>query len=145
MEADAPPPLALAMRILSLALLALALAGCASAPRATDPAARDVVVDGVSLLGVWDAIGALDDPEEDADLRSGLLIETLTINPRGRATLSGEDRRAETGHVSLQGRVRGREIRFEGLPGAGRLAVREDGRLVLTNPSGQRTLYQRRR
>lgn len=135
------------MRLLSLLLLALVLAGCAPSGStvATDPAVRDVVVDGVSLLGVWDAVGALDEPDVDSDLRSGLLTETLTINPRGRATLSGEDRRAGTGRITLNGQIHGDEIRFDDLPGAGQLAVRNDGRLVVTDPRGHRTVYQRRR
>jgi hypothetical protein len=135
--------------LLALALLA---AGCASsrtdAPKG-DPmerdeiVERDVLVDGVSLLGVWRAVGALDEPDVDNDLRSGMLTETLVINPRGRATLTGEDQRAGTGRVTLDGRISGNRLTFDGLPGAATIDVRSDGRIVVTDPRGRRTVYER--
>lgn len=133
-------------------LLAVALAGCApTSPTATpgdpppreDVAERDVIVDGVSLLGVWHAVGALDEPDADRDLRSGMLTETLVINPRGRATLSGEDRRAGTGHQSFEGRITGNQLAFDGMPGAATISVRSDGRIVVTDPRDRRTVYER--
>ena len=104
---------------------------------------RDVIVDGVSLLGVWNAVGALDEPDVDDDLRSGVLTETLVINPRGRIVLSGEDSRATAGHQRYEGQIDGSRLAFDGLPGIARLAVRSDGRLVMTDPRGRRTVYER--
>lgn len=133
-------------------LLALLVAGCAStrpdAPRTdTTPrepvAERDVILDGVSLLGVWNAVGALDEPDVDADLRSGDLTETLVVNPRGRVTLTGEDRDAGTGRMSFEGRITGDRIAFADLPGEGTITVRSDGRIVVTDPRGNRTVYER--
>jgi hypothetical protein len=134
---------------LTLALLA---AGCATprpeAPR-TDPppretsADRDVILDGVSLLGVWNAVGALDEPDVDTALRSGDLTETLVVSPRGRVTLSGEDRDAGTGRMSFEGRITGDRITFDDLPGEGRITVRSDGRIVVADPRGNRTVYER--
>lgn len=140
------------MRRASL-VLALLITGCASTPQtgssSSDPmqrpeiVERDVVVDGVSLLGVWDAVGALDEPDVDDDLRNGALTETLVVNPRGRVVLSGEDARADTGRQSFEGRVDGNRIAFDGLPGVATISVRSDGRLVVTDPLGRRTVYER--
>jgi hypothetical protein len=142
------------MRPCSAALLTLALlaAGCASsrtdAPKG-DPmereeiVERDVILDGVSLLGVWNAVGALDEPDVDSDLRSGVLTETLVVNPRGRATLTGVDERAGTGRVSLDGRISGDRLTFDDLPGAATIGLRSDGRIVVTDPRGRRTVYER--
>lgn len=141
------------MRIAPLFLLLAALvAGCASsqpeAPRTdTTPTEtvdeRDVILDGVSLLGVWNAVGALDEPDVDDDLRSGDLTETLIVNPRGRVTLSGEDRDAGTGRMSFEGHITGNRIAFDDLPGEGTITVRSDGRIVVTDPRGNRTVYER--
>jgi hypothetical protein len=135
-----------------LLLLAALVTGCATsqpdAPRTdTTPrepiAERDVILDGVSLLGVWNAVGALDEPDVDADLRSGDLTETLIVNPRGRVTLTGEDRDADTGRMRFEGRITGDRIAFDDLPGEGTITVRSDGRIVVTDPRGNRTVYER--
>jgi hypothetical protein len=126
-------------------LAALLLAGCAPTAPTAPTAASDVVLDGVSVLGAWEAIGAPDQPEVDSDLRSGQLTRMLVINPYGRVTLSGEDRRAGTGRTSYEGRLRGRSLTFEGLPGTATLEARTNNRLVLTDPGNNRTVYRRRR
>jgi hypothetical protein len=135
-----------------LFVLAVLAAGCAStqpeAPRTNtsqpaDSADRDVTLDGVSLLGVWNAVGALDEPDVDNDLRNGVLTETLVVNPRGRVTLTGEDRNASTGRMSFEGRITGDRIAFDDLPGEGRITVRSDGRIVITDPRNNRTVYER--
>ena len=134
-------------------LLTVPLAGCAStSPQGapgSDPTQRpeiverDVIVDGVSVLGVWHAVGALDEPDVDNDLRSGMLTEMLVVNPRGLATLTGEDRRTDAGHQSFEGRISGNELTFDGLPGRATIDVRNDGRIVVTDPRGRRTVYER--
>lgn len=140
--------------LLFLALfLALPFAGCATTSPTGTPGSdpmereeiveRDVIVDGVSILGVWNAVGALDEPGVDSDLRSGMLTETLVINPRGRATLSGEDRRTDAGRQSFDGRIEGNELAFDDLPGRATIDVRNDGRIVVTDPRGRRTVYER--
>lgn len=132
--------------------LVLFAAGCTPTSRtasSSDPmqrpeiVERDVIVDGVSILGVWNAVGALDEPDVDADLRSNVLTETLVVNPRGRVTLAGEDARADTGRQQFEGRVDGNRITFDGLPGTATVGVRSDGRLVVTDPLGRRTVYER--
>ena len=144
-------------RLALFVTLVLALAGCATQSSTVqtggtsggDPmqrpeiVERDVIVDGVSLLGVWKAIGALDEPEVDDDLRRGLMTETLVVNPRGRAVLSGEDDRAAAGHLSYEGQISGNLLAFRDLDGAARLNVRSDGRLIVTDPLGRRTVYER--
>lgn len=138
------------MRLLPLVLLltaSLLAAGCAAPGATTEPApgtGRDVLVGGTSILGIWDAVGALDEPDVDDDLRSGLLTETLIVNPYGRVTLTGVDEREGSGPVSFSGRIQGSSVEFDGLPGRGQLEVRGDGRLVLTDPRGNRTVYERR-
>ena len=134
-------------------LLALPLAGCASTASTGTPGGdptqrdeiveRDVIVDGVSILGVWNAVGALDEPDVDNDLRSGMLTETLVVNPRGLATLSGEDQRLDTGRQSFDGQISGNRLAFDDLPGAATIDVRNDGRIVVTDPRGRRTVYER--
>ena len=127
-----------------LALLLL-LAGCTATERSAGPAPEgDVVIDGASVLGAWEAVGAPDQAGVDADLRNGVLTRRLVFNPYGRVTLSGEDRRAGAGLTTFRGRVSGRAVTFEGLDGAARVAVRADGTLVLTDPGGNRTVYRRR-
>jgi len=139
----------------SALLLALALfaAGCAitqpapprtnTSPPAEDSGERDVMLDGISLLGVWNAVGALDEPDVDNDLRSDVLTEVLVVNPSGYVTLTGEDRDAGTGRMSFDGRITGDRIAFADLPGEGRITVRSDGRIVVTDPRGNRTVYER--
>ncbi len=134
-------------------LLALPLVGCGTtSPTGTpggDPTQRgeiverDVIVEGVSILGVWNAVGALDEPDVDNDLRSGMLSEMLVVNPRGRATLSGEDHRTDAGRQSFDGRITGNRLTFDGLPGTATIGVRNDGRIVVTDPRGRRTVYER--
>ena len=149
------------MRFLSLFPALLLLAGCASTSSPStsgtsgpsgergDPmqrpeiVERDVIVDGVSILGVWNAIGALDEPDVDDDLRGGVLTETLVVNPRGRAVLAGEDDRADTDRQSFEGQIDGNRLAFDGLPGVATLTVRSDGRLLMTDPRGRRTVYER--
>jgi hypothetical protein len=126
-------------------LAALLLAACAPTAPTAPTAASDVVLDGISVLGAWEAIGAPDQPEVDSDLRNGQLTRMLVINPYGRVTLSGEDRRAGTGRTSFEGRLRGRSLTFEGLPGTATLEARTSNRLVLTDPGKNRTVYRRRR
>ncbi len=112
-------------------------------PPPSEEPGGDVVLDGVSVLGEWTAIGALDEPDADADLRSGLLIKRLTVQPGGRATLTGEDRRAGTGQETYDGRITGNRLDFDDLPGEALLSLRTDGRLVLADPRGRQTVYER--
>ena len=116
--------------------LALLVAGCATtqpeAPRPNTPppvesSDRDVLLDGISLLGVW----------------NGVLTEILVVNPGGLVALTGEDRDAGTGRMSFDGRITGDRIAFDDLPGEGRITVRSDGRIVVTDPRGNRTVYER--
>ncbi len=150
------------MRLSAFVLLAALVAGCVtsspprtsgggvtgdpppSAPPAADPSpGADVLLDGVSVLGTWVAVGALDEPEADGDLRSGLLVRHLTVERGGAAMLSGEDRRAGTEPETYAGRITGSRLAFDDLPGEARLGLRTDGRLVFTDPRGRRTVYER--
>ncbi len=120
------------------------LPGCTATGSTAEVAPEgDVVIDGVSVLGAWEAVGAPDQAGVDADLRNGALTRRLVFNPYGRVTLSGEDRRAGTGLTAFRGRVSGRTVTFEGLDGTARVATRTDGTLVLTDPGGNRTVYRR--
>lgn len=134
------------MRFAALPLvLFLFLAACAPTAPTAPTAASDVRVDGVSILGAWNAVGAPDQSDVDSDIRSGQLTRMLVFNPYGRVTLTGEDRRAGTGRISYEGRITGRNVRFDELPGQARVDMRSDGTLALTDPGGNRTIYRRRR
>lgn len=131
-------------RILFLgALLGLLITGCAPDPQRTIVDAGDVRVDGHSVLGAWNAIGAPDQAEIDRDLRSGMLSRMLVFNPYGRVTLSGSDRREGSGAVTFEGRIRGNEITFADLPGTARVSLRNHRTLEFTDPRGNRTIYRR--
>lgn len=102
-----------------------------------------MLLDGVSITGPWIAVGALDEPEADRDLRSGMLVRRLTVERGGHAMLSGEDRRVGTEPEYYEGRVSGTRLTFDDLPGEATLDIRSDGRLVFTDPRGRRTIYER--
>ncbi len=141
--------------------LALLVAGCAptAPPRAAgggvpstappadmpppDAPAAEVLLSGIAITGEWTAVGALDEPEADRDLRSGMLARRLTIERGGHAMLWGEDRRAGTEPEYYEGSVTGNALTFDDLPGEATLEIRSDGRLVFTDPRGRRTIYER--
>lgn len=133
------------MRALALTILAAALlAACAPRPAVSPTAESDVRVDGVSVLGAWDAIGAPDQPDIDRDIRRGTLTRTLIFNPYNRVRLLGEDRREGSGLVTYDGRLQANRLTFEGLPGTATLRLRNANTLELTDPGGNRTVYRRR-
>lgn len=127
---------------LALALLVSACATQQAGPAPDGP--QDVRLDGVSIIGAWQAVGAPDDAQADADLRSGTLERTLVVNPRGYVTLTGVDRRASAQRVTYRGRLTGHALRFDDLEGTATLGV-QGTRLVLTDPRGRRTVYRRNR
>ncbi|MEM1042343.1 MAG: hypothetical protein AAGI91_06890 [Bacteroidota bacterium] len=151
------------MRLFAFLLLALVLAGCGStssprvggggvpasepppdpAPPADAASSADVLIGSVSITGEWTAVGALDEPDADTDLRSGMLVRRLTVERGGAAILSGEDRRAGTQPEYYDGQVTGNALTFDDLPGEATLEIRSDGRLVFTDPRGRRTVYER--
>lgn len=130
-----------------LVLLALLLASGAAA-QPPDPAgqpspllpSRDVTLDGVSIVGKWVAVEIYGDRAARQDLRDGHLAKTLVVNPRGRAALSGWDRRTGGAPEAFIGQVAGTRLRLNGLSGEGRLAVRAN-RLRLHDPTGVTTVY----
>ena len=151
------------MRSIRLASLAaaLVLAGCsqsqeladrtspppapAATPVAESPAGggsgfRDVTIDGVSILGTWYAVEILDDAQASSDLAAGTMEMTLLVQPGGRSTLTGEDRRQGSGRVSFAGIVEGNSISFDGMDGSGTLSL-SGRRLILREPSGRSTVY----
>lgn len=132
---------------LTIAALLLFLAGCATPAHgpssSSDPAVRDVLLDGVSVLGAWVAIGAPDQADIDEDLREGVLTRMLVINPYGRVVLSGEDRRENSGQISYEGRLAGSRLAFDDLPGIARLELRDNRTLQMTDPGGNRTIYRK--
>lgn len=133
----------------------LALIGCAPAPppaervsasprgAAAGAPERDVVVDGVSVVGRWRAVEVADDPQATRDLRDGTLEIVLVVNPTGHAILRGADRRDGGGTpAAYSGRLDGDRLALRGLPGAAHVAVW--GRhLVLDDPRGRRTVFVR--
>ncbi|HYE95435.1 MAG TPA: hypothetical protein VD962_04450 [Rubricoccaceae bacterium] len=128
--------------LLVLSLLFLA-AGCAPAyAPGPAPGGSEPVIDGVVVVGAWDAVEVLGDPEATRDLERDVLVKTLTITAGGRVTLSGVDRRAGGGTQTYRGQLDGRRVTFEGLSGSAILRVVR-GRLHLEDPFGVTTVYRR--
>ena len=132
----------------TLLLLSFVLASGASA-QALDPLGspspllshRDVLVDGTSAVGRWVAVEVLGDRTASGDLERSRLTKVLVINPTGRATLRGWDRRLNGGRPeAFIGRVYGNELRLDDLPGMARLQLQRQ-RLYLTDPGGTTTVY----
>lgn len=100
------------------------------------------MLDGAVLSGRWDAVAALDDADANADLQSGDLVRQLVFYPLGRVVLTGIDRSVSDARRTFEGRVSGRSLQFDAFDGAATLRM-DGGRLVLTDPRGQRTVYER--
>lgn len=132
--------------IFTISALLLFIAGCASAPHGSSPsdsASSDVLLEGQSILGAWVAVGAPDQADIDDDIREGILTRMLVVNPYGRVTLTGEDRRENAGQVTYEGRLAGSRLAFDDLPGVARLELRDTRTLQMTDPGGNRTVYRR--
>ncbi|MEM1054923.1 MAG: hypothetical protein AAGI52_05310 [Bacteroidota bacterium] len=150
------------MRFLLLALLPL-LAACGSSPApyiapplppaavpaVVDPSgvrsallpSRDVVLEDISIVGRWEAVSVVDDPDATEDLQTGILAKTLIINPTGQAILRGWDQREAGGQeASFSGQITGASLRIGELPGAATLYLSDD-HLLVTDPSGTTTVY----
>ena len=98
-------------------LIAFAIGCGGSAPRdaARGMVGSDVVLDGVSILGAWEAVEVLNDPAATRDLESGALEMTLLIMPNGRATLTGNDHReGDARHVQWAHPARPDHVRRDG-------------------------------
>lgn len=106
------------------------------------PAAAQAV-DGVPVTGRWLALSVRGDAEASADLARGRLEKVLVVHPGGRVLLRGTDReRGEGRSPQFTGRLAGRFLRLDGLPGTARLHA-EGRRLVLTDPRGAQTVFLR--
>ncbi|MDX1438921.1 MAG: hypothetical protein R3284_03360 [Rubricoccaceae bacterium] len=102
----------------------------------------DVMIDGVSVLGAWNALEIIGDEQATADLNSGIMKMTLLIQPNGRATLTGIDNREGTGNVRFNGRISGNQLALDGLEGSATLFM-SGRRLILRDPRGRSTVYIR--
>lgn len=124
------------------ALLLLAFTAASTAQVSPE---RDVVLDGRSVVGRWQAIEVVGDAAATADLRRGLLSTVLVVNPTGHAILRGEDRRGEAGRPTrFTGYVHGDRLRLPALAGEAELAL-YGRRLHLVDPRGRRTVFVRER
>ena len=121
---------------------ALLLAALVALSAAALPAAAQSV-DGLPLVGRWLALSVRGDDAATADLAFGRLEKVLVVHPGGRVLLRGTDHVLGEGRSpQFSGRLRGRRLRFDGLPGTATL--RADGRrLVFTDPRGVETLFLR--
>ena len=128
------------------ALLLAALAAAASGPVAAQvPHARDVRLDGQSIVGRWWAVEVVGDDEATDDLRRGTLTTALVVNPTGHVILRGSDRRQGGGAASaFSGRINGDRVRFKDLPGEAEVEWL-GGRLHFVDPRGRRTVFVRER
>lgn len=101
---------------------------------------RDVTIQGVSILGTWYAVEVLEDAGATHDLELGTMEMTLLVQPNGRSTLTGVDRREGDGRVSFNGIIEGTRISFDGMDGNGTLSM-SGRRLILRDPRGRSTVY----
>lgn len=116
----------------------------ANAPAAPPSAERDVVLDGVSVVGRWHAVEVDGDAQATADLARGTLTTVLVINPTGHVILRGTDTRQGRGApASFSGYVVNGRLRFSGLEGEA-LLDRHGRALHLIDPRGRRTVFVRR-
>ncbi len=113
----------------------------ADAPEEGGAGFRDVTLDGVSILGTWYAVQVLKDAEATRDLEAGTMEMTLLVQPNGRSTLTGVDRREGSGRVSFTGIIEGNSISFDGMDGSGTLSM-SGRRLILRDPTGRSTVYE---
>ena len=102
---------------------------------------RDVTLEGISILGTWYAVEVLEDAEATRDLEVGTMEMTLLVQPNGRSTLTGVDRREGSGRVSFTGIIEGNSISFDGMDGSGTLSM-SGRRLILRDPRGRSTVYE---
>lgn len=102
---------------------------------------RDVMIEGVSILGTWYAVEVLEDTDATRDLDAGAMEMTLLVQPNGRSTLTGFDRRQGSGLVSFTGIIEGNRISFDGMDGQGTLSL-SGRRLILEDPRGRSTVYE---
>lgn len=114
-------------------LLLLLFAGTASSQ----------TVDGLPVVGRWLALSVRGDDAATADLTFGRLEKVLVVHPGGRVLLRGTDRVLGEGRSpQFSGRLHGRRLRFDDLPGTAMLHA--DGqRLRLTDPRGVETVFLR--
>lgn len=101
---------------------------------------RDVTIDGTSIVGTWYATEILEDAAATRDLEEGTMEMTLLVQPNGRATLTGVDRREGSGRVSFTGIIENHRISFDGMDGSGTLSM-SGRRLILQDPRGRSTVY----
>lgn len=129
------------------ALLLLVAAGpvlAQSTVSAVQPA-RDVRIDGQSVVGRWRAIEVARDPGATADLQRGTLTMTLVVNPTGHVILRGADRREGRGAPSaFSGRLTDTRLELTGLDGTAEVEM-FGWRLHLVDPRGRRTVFVRDR
>ena len=132
-------------RFLALLLLLAALPVAAQSAVSAVLPARDVRIDGQSVVGRWQAIEVARDPAATADLQRGALTMTLVVNPTGHAILRGTDRREGRGAPSaFSGRLVGSRLELTGLHGAAEVEM-FGWRLHLIDPRGRRTVFVRDR
>ncbi len=104
------------------------------------PTVRDVTIEGTSIVGTWFAVEVLEDAAATRDLEVGTMEMTLLVQPNGRSTLTGVDRREGSGRVSFTGIIEGHRISFDGMDGSGTLSM-SGRRLILQDPRGRSTVY----
>ena len=118
-----------------------ALVADADEPDEVGAGMRDVMLEGVSILGTWYAVQVFEDAEATRDLEVGMMEMTLLVLPGGRSTLTGVDRREGVGRVSFTGIIEGNHISFHGMEGDGMLSM--SGRhIILRDPRGRSTVYE---
>ena len=100
----------------------------------------DVTLEGISILGAWQAVEVIGSTRDTRALESGTAALMLIIAPNGRATLTGKSDRE--GSFTRSGRITENYLALTGIEGRALLLL-NGPRLVVREPDGRSTAFVR--
>ena len=114
--------------------------GAASGGAASGGAFGDVTLEGVSILGAWQAVEVIGNTRDTRALESGAAALTLIVAPNGRATLTGKSRSQDS--FTRSGRITDNYLTVAGIEGRALLLL-NGPRLIVREPDGRSTAFVR--